>query len=232
MTRITIVLLISFVLIFKMTGCADESTNKSQSDNAEIVFLPSPQTDSDVSIESVLKSRRSLRNYSDKPVSLEEVSQLLWAAQGITGENMPFRTAPSAGATYPLETYVIAGNIEGLEAGVYKYNPQQHQLQIVNTNDVRSEVAAAGLGQAFISQAPLSILFTAIYSRTTNRYGQRGNMYVHMEAGHAAQNICLQAEALNMGAVPVGAFNDDRMRSAVGISDKEKPLYLLSIGKK
>lgn len=192
--------------------------------------LPVPKLKSTVSLEEALQERRSVRNYSNASLNLEEVSQLLWAAQGMTS-SWGGRTAPSAGATYPLQVYLVAGNVENLAPGVYKYNPQKHDLSKIREADARKELADAALNQRWVEQAPISIVIAAIYERTTTQYGDRGIRYVHLEAGHAAQNVCLQAVALGLGSVPVGAFDDERVITVIGISSIETPIYILPVGK-
>ena len=193
--------------------------------------LPQPRLKSAVSLEEALLKRRSVREYADLPLTLEEVSQLLWAAQGVTNE-WGGRTAPSAGALYPLEMYLAVGHIQHLAPGVYKYRPERHELVQVKPDDVRGELAGAALGQAWIKEGAIDIIIAAVYERTTRKYGDRGVRYVHMEAGHAAQNIYLQAAALDLSMVTVGAFHDDRVKDITGMLEDEIPLYVISVGRK
>jgi len=192
--------------------------------------LPEPRLKSEVSLEEALLKRRSIREYANLPLTLEDVSQLLWAAQGITAE-WGGRTAPSAGALYPLEVYLAVGNVENLAAGVYKYKPERHELVKVRDDDVRGELAEAALGQNFVMEAAIDIVIAAVYERTTKKYGDRGVRYTHMEAGHAAQNIYLQATALDLGMVTIGAFYDDRVKDILGMLKNETPLYVIPVGK-
>ena len=194
------------------------------------VQLPEPRLKSEVSLEEALLKRRSIREYANLPLTLEDVSQLLWAAQGITTE-WGGRTAPSAGALYPLEVYLAVGNVENLAAGVYKYKPERHELVKVRDDDVRGELAEAALGQNFVMEAAIDIVIAAVYERTTKKYGDRGVRYTHMEAGHAAQNIYLQATALDLGMVTIGAFYDDRVKDILGMLKNETPFYLIPVGK-
>jgi len=193
--------------------------------------LPEPRLQSEVSIEETLLRRRSVREYASVPLTLDQVSQLLWAAQGITSQRGG-RTAPSAGALYPLELYVAVGNVENLAPGVYKYRPERHELFKISNDDVRGELAKAALGQGWVKEGAIDIVIAAVYERTTRKYGDRGVKYVHMEAGHAAQNICLQAVALDLGIVTVGAFLDDQVRSTMGMPEDEVPLYVIPVGRK
>jgi len=199
--------------------------------NTTTLPLPEPRFDSDVSVEQALLQRRSVRDYTDAPLTLDEISQLLWAAQGITEPTRGFRTSPSAGATYPLETYLVAGTVEAVSAGVYRYDPAENKLMEVRDGDIRAELASAALGQRFIEEAAISIVLSAVYERTTNRYGDRGIRYVHMEAGHAAQNLYLQAVALDLGMVVVGAFHDDQVGNILRLPGEERPLYIIPVGR-
>ncbi|MEM3551152.1 MAG: SagB/ThcOx family dehydrogenase [Candidatus Bathyarchaeia archaeon] len=194
------------------------------------VALPTPRNDSAVSVEEALWKRRSIREYADESLTIQEVSQLLWAAQGIT-DSRGFRTAPSAGALYPLEVYVAVGNVENLSEGVYKYKPYGHKLVKVLDGDKRGVLAAAALGQAWVKDGAIDIVIAAVYDRTTAKYGDRGIRYVHMEAGHAAQNICLQATAMGLGTVTVGAFYDEEVKSLLSLPENEQPLYILPVGR-
>ena len=194
------------------------------------IKLPKPQLDSHVSLEKTLAKRRSTRNFSNQQLSLQEVSQILWAAQGITSSR-GFRTSPSAGALYPLEVYLVVGNVERLTAGVYHYDPKEHELQMTIEGDLRSALTKAALGQGAIQDGAVNVVFAAVYERTTSKYGQRGIQYVHMDAGHAAQNVCLQATALELGAVTIGAFRDEQVSETLKLPGDEVPLYILPVGR-
>jgi SagB-type dehydrogenase family enzyme len=177
-----------------------------------------------------LRQRCSRREFGDAALTLGELAQLLWAAQGIThGDG--FRTAPSAGALYPLEVYVVAGRIQDLDSGVYKYHPRAHQLTGIKQEDIRPALAAAALEQSCISEGAAVLVFSAVVERTTRKYGQRGIRYVHMEAGHAAQNVFLQATALGIAAVVVGAFDDAQIQQIMAMAEGEHALYLMPIGR-
>lgn len=198
---------------------------------SKVIPLPEPRTDGTVSVEEALQKRRSERDYADETVKLEDLSQLLWAAQGIT-DRMGLRTAPSAGALYPLEVYVVVGNVEGMRAGIYKYQPLPHRLLQTAAIDLRAELASAALGQSCVKTGAASIVFTAFYERTTRKYDERGIRYVHMEAGHAAQNVSLQAVSLNLATVVVGAFHDKKVQEILGLPRDEAPLIIMPIGKR
>ncbi len=199
-------------------------------DQPTILKLPEPRREGRVSVESALQARRSVREYRDEPLTLADISQLLWAAQGITSSDGR-RTAPSAGALYPLEVCLVAGNVTGLPAGAYRYQPRPHTLSRIASGNLRPKLASAALRQNWIEQAPVVLVFSAVYPRTMSKYGGRGVRYADLEAGHAAQSVCLQAVALNLGAGLVGAFDDDRVKRLFGMPAEEQPLYLLPVGK-
>ncbi|MCS7041793.1 MAG: SagB/ThcOx family dehydrogenase [Bryobacteraceae bacterium] len=182
-------------------------------------------------MEQALHARRSLRSYSRAALALEEAAQLLWAAQGVTSPS-GYRTAPSAGALYPLETLLCAGRIDGLPPGVYRYRPDRHDLIVLAEGDRRAELAAAALSQGWVREAPAVVALAAVYRRVTGRYLQRGVRYAWMEAGHAAQNVLLQAAALGLGGVPVGAFDDRAVARVLRLSSEEEPLYLIPVGRR
>ena len=195
------------------------------------IGLPEPRIDGDVSLEESLVKRRSVRDYAGEQLALEEISQLLWAAQGTTGDTGG-RTAPSAGALYPLEVYVIVGDVRNLAVGVYRYDPQGHEIVMTAAGDIRAELASAALGQTSVEDGAIDLVFTAVYQRTTRKYGDRGVRYVHMEAGHAAQNVCLQATAMGLGAVTIGAFHDEEVSRLLNLPRDEEPLYIIPVGKR
>jgi len=197
----------------------------------EEIMLPAPKTKGVVSVEEALYKRRSIREYKDEPLTIREVSQLLWAAQGITAE-WGGRTAPSAGATYPLEIYLLAGKVEGLNSGLYHYIPGSHSLRKVLAGDLRKELSRAALGQRCIKEAPITLVIAAIYKRTTGRYGERGIKYVHLETGHVGENIYLQAEALGLGTAGIGAFYDEEVKRILKLKKEETVLYLMPVGKR
>lgn len=196
-----------------------------------IIRLPEPRYDSQTSIERALLERRSVRDYSSEGLSLTEVSQLLWAAQGITDQR-GFRTAPSAGALYPLELYLVTGNVLRLEDGIYRYQPAGHKLVRIVEGDKRVELSQAALGQYAIKDAPAVIVFSAYDERTTKRYKARGLKYIEIEVGHVAQNIYLQAVSLKLGTVAIGAFDDDEVKQIISMDKKEMPLYIMPVGRK
>lgn len=194
------------------------------------IRLPAPRTAGRASLEEVLLKRRSIREYRNEPLTLAEISQLLWAAQGTTQRD-GLRTAPSAGALYPLELYVVIGNAQDLAPGIYKYATGQHTLTQVISGDKRKELAAAALEQSQVTEGAVSLVFSAVYERTMKRYRERAVRYVHMEVGHAAQNVYLEAAALNLGTVVLGAFEDPKVKRVVNMPAEEQPLYIMPVGR-
>jgi SagB-type dehydrogenase family enzyme len=192
--------------------------------NGDAIALPAPVKKGSMSLEETLQRRRSVRSFQARPLTQAEIGQLLWAAQGLTNER-GFRTAPSAGALYPLEVYVAT------EQGVFRYEPKAHRLRRVGAQDVRSRIHAAALRQAAVRDAPALFVVTAVYERTARKYGSRAERYVRIEAGHAAQNLLLQAVALGLGAVPIGAFDDEGVRACLGAPKDHRPLYIIPAGR-
>lgn len=223
-------LLITGLLVLGCTSAPLIPSSDKTTPQYPFIKLPSPKLRGEMSLEETLLKRRSVRDYAPGSLRIEEVSQLLWAAQGKTAE-WGGRTAPSAGALYPLETYLIVGGVESLSAGIYKYNPKKHELVKVRDGDVREQLGVASLSQTCVKVGAISIVIAALYERTTGKYGERGVRYVHMEAGHAAQNVCLQATALNLGAVVIGAFHDGQVKNILGLSENESPLYVIPVGR-
>ncbi len=194
------------------------------------IALPKPRARGDVSVERALAQRRSIRAFADDPLPLAAVAQLLWAAQGVTDGGRGFRTAPSAGALYPLEVYLVAGAVSGIGAGIYRYDPSAHQLRFRAGGDLRSAVARAALEQHWVADAPAILVLAAVYQRSVRQYGERAARYVHMEVGHAAQNVYLQAGALGLGTTLVGAFHDRRLARVLGLPEDHEPLALMPVG--
>ncbi len=205
----------------------------------ETIQLPEPLLTSEVSVEEALLNRRSIREFKTDALSLNEVSQILWAAYGINEprSNPSFlrgglRTAPSAGALFPLDIYLVCGKVAGLPAGIYKYISANHSLELVSEGDVREDLGKAALEQDFIEVAPISLVYVAIFNRTTQKYGERGReRYVCIDLGHSAQNVYLQAYALNLGTCAVGAFTDKMVSMVMLLTDREEPLYIMPVGK-
>ena len=193
------------------------------------IALPTAITDGELSLEATIERRRSLRHFAQRSLSLGDVAQLLWSAQGVTGADGG-RAAPSAGALFPLELYLAAGNVDSLPAGLYHYQPDEHLLRPVAEGDVRAPLAAAAHGQSWVRRAPAVLVITGVYERSARKYGDRARRYTHIEVGHAAQNVYLQAVARGLGTVIVGAFDDAEVREALGLPADHAPLALMPVG--
>jgi SagB-type dehydrogenase family enzyme len=200
-----------------------------QGENGQVITLPEPRTDGAVSVEAALRGRHSVREYSRDPVTLGEVSQLLWAAQGVTRAHG--RTAPSAGALYPVEIYVLAVRVDGLDPGLYKYRIGDHELARETREYVHADLVAAALSQECVRDAAAILVIGAVVERTAVKYGRRAERYVHMEVGAVAENVELQAGALGLGTVVVGAFNDNRVKEILRMPREESPLAILPVGR-
>ena len=197
------------------------------------IHLPPPSQTGSLSLEEAIARRRSVRDFSSQSISQSQLSQILWSAQGISNTGRGYRTIPSAGATYPLELFVVCGlnGVEGLADGIYNYHLDSHSLVLHRSGDVRLPLAKAALDQEFIYQAPVDIVICALYERTLRRYGARGERYVHVEVGHAGQNIYLQATALGLATVAIGAFDDEQVREVLRLDKPYKPLYIMPVGR-
>ena len=213
------------VLVAGVIACNQgPPSNRSTVQDSASTPLPSPALSGEASLEEALVRRRSVREFDAQPLTTGELGQLLWAAQGITHER-GFRTAPSAGALYPLEIYVATTD------GIFHYQPHDHQLLVTSPDDAREKLYQAALKQEPVRQAPAVFIVTAVYQRTAAKYGaERSPRYVHLEAGHAAQNLLLEAAALGLGAVPIGAFHDEEIQEALGLPADHQPLYLIPVG--
>lgn len=187
------------------------------------IALATPARSGGMSLAEALARRRSVREYANAPISDEALGQLLWAAQGIT-DPAGYRTAPSAGGLYPLEVYAAT------ERGVFHYEPRRHRLTRVGRADARGAIARAALSQEAVRRAPVLLVIAAVQERTAAKYGARSERYVHLEVGHAAQNVLLTAVALGLGAVPIGAFDDAALERALALPDAERPVYLIAVG--
>ena len=205
-------------------GCAETAVEST----AEIA-LPGPAESGPLSVEEAIRSRRSIRELGGGRLELSDVAQLLWSAQGVTDEDRGRRAAPSAGAKYPIELYAVAGSVNGLAPGLYRYAPEGHALVQVKEGDVRRELCAEALSQEWVRSAELVIVIAAVYERTMEKYGERGIRYAHIEVGAVAENIYLQAESLGLGTTFVGAFSDDGVAGVIGLSDAV-PLGIMPVG--
>jgi SagB-type dehydrogenase family enzyme len=214
----------------------DLYSEKDEDTNLVKIKLPIPSLTGTMSVNEALLKRRSVREYKDTCLTLQEVSQLLWAAYGISDtvswNGFGLHTAPSAGALYPLELYLVAGNVSGIPAGIYKYHPKRHYLILIKSGDYRSELCDAALKQDMVKSAPAVIVYSAVFSRNTDKYGNRGReRYVCMDLGHSGENIYLQATAMGIGTCAIGAFTDKDVSKVIGMPDEEEPLYIMPLGK-
>jgi SagB-type dehydrogenase family enzyme len=235
--RTIVVILICLALLTAAAGCGEDSGESPPPEQQEVasssgalINLPEPRRQGDISVEEALDRRESLRSYGETTLSLSEIGQLLWSAAGLGMDAVSgaTRTSPSAGGIYPIELYLVNGETEGLEAGIYLYDAPSHSLASVSSGDVREKLADAALSQGFISQAPVSIVMVADYGRSTGRYGDRGERYAHMDAACASENVALQAEAMGLGTVVVGAFSDDAVAGIINTDGI--PLIIMPIG--
>lgn len=212
------------VLVALLMSPSGVSDMQSGTEAPGTIQLPEPARSGVVSLEEALAQRRSVRDFSSGVLTNRQLSQLLWAAQGISSTE-GYRTAPSAGALYPLEVYVT------MSAGFYHYIPARHHLNLVSAVDVRQALYHAGLEQEAIKEAAAVFVIAGVYERAARKYGAtRGERYVHLEAGHAAQNLLLEAEALGLGAVPIGAFRDAEVQKVLSLPRNHQPLYLVPVG--
>ena len=231
-------LLLALLIIMAPAGCnsndlsVEHNEEELLANNRELengVALPTPAIE-EGSVAEALNDRTSVRNFSDQPLDLDQAAALLWAAVGkqVDGLTGPTRTIPSAGGTYPLELYLLVGNVEGIEPGLYRYDYDNHALQPLQLEDRRALLAEAALDQGFIAEAPAVLVLTAHYERTTGRYGDRGIRYVLIDAGHASQSISLQAVELGLGTVVIGAFEDQKVAEILTVEGE--PLLILPVG--
>ncbi len=198
---------------------------------AQLTALPPPAPKDGPPLGELLTARRSRRAYRSGSLTLAEAGQLLFAAQGVTGPEQQ-RTAPSAGAMYPLELYLAATRVEGLEPGIYHYDPEEHSLDLIAPGDRRSDLTAATQWQDCMRFSACVLIFAAVYARTTAKYGERGIRYVHIEAGAASENVYLQAGALGLGTVIVGSFDDAQVATIAHLPEDEDPLCMMPIGRR
>ena len=210
-----------------MAGKVDGTAGKERQMN-----LPKPRLKGEISVEQAIKHRRTIRSYLSKPLTLEQFSQIFWAAQGITEDRGYKRSAPSGGALYPMDIYAVVGDnaVKELKAGIYHYEPHQNAVLLITEGDLRKDVARTAFSQMWMAGAPLYLVITSEYSRITSKYGTRGKRYAMIEAGHVGQNIFLQAEALGLRAGIVGAFHDNDLIRVMKSSRSHEPLLILPVG--
>jgi SagB-type dehydrogenase family enzyme len=222
----SILLLLLAIGLLQLNACTAGPAATGQPTRAPVsgvVSLPAPRLTGETALEEAIASRRSVREFTNDVLSWQDLSQLLWAAQGIT-DARGLRAAPSAGALYPLEVYVV------LPSGAYRYVPASHAVELLSEGDLREDLWQAGLRQDALHDAPAIFVIAAVHERTEAKYGERAERYVKLEAGHAAQNLLLQAVVLKLGAVPIGAFYDDRVQAALSLPTDHQPLYLIPVG--
>lgn len=195
-----------------------------------VVSLP-PFAPSTATLDDCIRKRRSCRSFSEEPLALHQIAPVLWAAQGITGLG-GLRTAPSAGALHPLRAYVAAANVIGLDAGTYRYDPDEHKLVLEHPDEVRDQLMAAANDQAAVGEAPAMIVLTANFKRMVREFGERGRSLAYMEAGHAGQNICLKATALSLGVIGMGVFDAAELKHLLALPAVDDPVYLIAFGHK
>jgi SagB-type dehydrogenase family enzyme len=228
-------IILLLAILFIILSHLHDNRNKGREEvlvEAKEYKLSEPVKKGDLSVEEAIADRRSVRTYSQEKIEENDISQLLWAAQGITDEAEGLRTAPSAGALYPLEIYVAIAMVEGIEAGLYKYNPSSHSLILKKNGDIRENIYNVSLRQDNIKNAAAVIIYCAVFERTFSRYKERATQYVYIETGHSAQNVYLQAEALNLGTVAIGAFDNEGVKKVLDLPDEEDPVYLMPVGRK
>ncbi len=222
-------LLLIGILLF-IPACSPHDSNL-ETGNMTTITLPEPNLSGDISLEETLQKRRSVREYASTQLTLVEIGQLAWSAQGITDQTRGFRTAPSAGATFPMELYFLITGTDDIAEGAYRYLPDDHVLEQIIEGDLRQNLQSVALGQESITEAPVVLVITGVLSRIEPRYRDRAMRYMYMEAGHVAQNVYLQSVPLEIGTVVIGAFSDDGVSDVLQLDDGEYPLYIMPIGK-
>jgi SagB-type dehydrogenase family enzyme len=215
------------VMLFGAAGARDGGGGIMASDSQEArrIELPRVTGEGEFPVEKALRTRRSVREFTGESLDLETISKLLWAAQGVTEARHGLRTAPSAGATYPLELYVATAK------HLARYDPAGHDLTVTFEKDVRAELARAALGQPWVEKAPAVFVFAAVVSRTAARYGERAERYVKIEVGSASENLMLQAVALGLGSVAVGAYDDEAVKEVLSLPDDQEVYLIVPVGR-
>lgn len=228
-------LLIVFVIPIVIVGGTiiflnyQKSTETMESD-IKIIKLPEPEYEGKLSVEEAISQRRSVRDYQDEPLTLEDISQLLWAAQGLNKRGS--RVVPSAGALYPIEIYLVVKDVKDLVPGVYHYLISKHSLEKYIEYQIDDQLEEAALDQSYVGEAPIKIIISGIFERTAIKYGDRAPQYVYQESGHVSQNIYLQAESLGLGTVTVGGFRQSEVDNLLGFSEGQQTLYIMPVGRK
>jgi len=222
--------LLAVVGLIFLVLAAPENIGHSKYDPSKVIALPEPRFDGGISVEKALKERRSIRSFEEKAVALEDISQLLWASQGIT-DDKGHRTAPSAMARYPLEIYLLAGNISGLPAGVYHYSPQGHNLTIIAEGNKIDELFNTPIGQVdWRNDAPAIFVITGVFERMNKIPGQDLSRFVYIEAGTAAENLLLEVVSLGLASTYTASFDANKIRTLLELSQGEEPIGVLPVG--
>ncbi|MGM0482548.1 MAG: SagB/ThcOx family dehydrogenase [Patescibacteria group bacterium] len=224
----------ALALLFALTLIAfiqAYNDNNITMENDKKIELPEDLVKEENSLEEVISKRRSVRNYDEEALEIRDLSQILWAAQGLTDSDLGLRATPSAGALYPLSVYVAVENVIGLKEGIYRYSVEDHSLNLMKEGGFGDRLHESAMGQSAVKDSSFVIIISADYDITRRKYKERAERYVHMEAGHAGQNIYLQTTALDLGTVAIGAFDDNEVSEVLGL-EKETPLYLFPVGKK
>lgn len=201
--------------------------------SADSIKLPEVDLDDGLPVARSIYQRRSVRTYSSEPVTLDQAGQILWAAGGKTVDGItgPTRAYPSAGGLYPLDIYLVAGEVEGISPGLYRYMWENHSLELIREGDIRTELSQASLGQGSPRSAPMSIVISADTQRVASRYGRRGEeLFVPLDTGHLAQNVNLQAESIGLSCLMIGAFSENDLKDVLGITEG-KPVYVITVGR-
>lgn len=227
-SAISIILVVSVFLLASLFARIEQAFAQDKSANTTTIKLPAPKYSSDTSVEKALLERRSVRSYKAEPLTIPEIAQILWAAQGITEPKKGLRTAPSPRGMYLIEVYLIAGNVTNLPAGMYEYGPHGHELIKITEGNVKDELFKAA-PQAQIKNAPAVLL---IAGRSAEAEASGHPQWMYLEAGHVSQNVYLQAESLKLGTVTMGGFKPEDVKRALKLPANEQPIYLMSIGKK
>ena len=210
-------------LLAALTACDERQGSAKAPRYLSTTRSPAPTTSGGMALAEALRRRRSVRDFLDTPLTQEQIAQLAWAAQGVT-DPRGFRTAPSAGALYPIELYVVTAE------GVFRYLPRARAFQSLNLGDTRQALADAALHQTWVAKAPATFVVCAVHERTMKKYGERGVRYATIEVGHVCQNLSLQAVALGLGSVSIGAFQDDDVRRLIRAPSDHRPLCLVCVG--
>jgi len=216
-----VVVLIS-VMLLQPSGLYGQKSPQS-------IALPGVKPGAPGSFSDLMHRRRSIRTFAEGSMSLDQVSRIVFAAQGVTRQDF-YRTVPSAGALYPLELFIVTGPVRELDRGVYRYSPEDHALVPMASGDRRKKLARQAYGQMWVAKAQVVVVLCTVYERVTGKYGQRGVRYAHIEAGCAAQNIALEGVNLGLGSTVVGAFNDGGVAEVIEASEDEKPLIVMPVG--